>query len=134
MRSASRRSCGIGEGRGLVGTTAVESWGWGCRSRGAPPTALNFESQFDPIPSPRRRGARPPFASQATEQRVVRLAAGRPARLALPGPNPANDNSAAVVGFQVCAAFFCRLAWMRTGKGTARAASLLAPAASPYLR
>ena len=28
-------------------------------------------------------------------------AAGKPALLALPGPNPSNDNSAAVVAFQV---------------------------------
>ncbi|EFN55439.1 hypothetical protein CHLNCDRAFT_35384 [Chlorella variabilis] len=34
-------------------------------------------------------------------QRVVRLPRGRPALLAQPGPNPANDNSAVAVSFQV---------------------------------
>ena len=47
-----------------------------------------------------RCSAQPPFASQANEQRVVCLAPGRPALLTQPGPNPANDNSAAVVSFQ----------------------------------
>ncbi|PSC73920.1 Zinc-peroxisomal [Micractinium conductrix] len=48
-----------------------------------------------------RCASRPPFPSQLTEQRVVALGAGRPALLPQPGPNPANDNSAAVVAFQV---------------------------------
>lgn len=48
-----------------------------------------------------RVGARPPLPSQLNEQRVVVLAAGRPALLAMPGPNPSNDNSSTVVLFQV---------------------------------
>ena len=47
-----------------------------------------------------RCAAQPPFTSQLNEQRVVCLAPGRPALLTQPGPNPANDNSAAVVSFQ----------------------------------
>lgn len=48
-----------------------------------------------------RVGARPPLPSQLNEQRVVALSPGRPALLAMPGPNPSNDNSSAVVVFQV---------------------------------
>eukprot|EP00887_Chlorella_sp_A99_P007901 scaffold12.g7901.t1 len=48
-----------------------------------------------------RRGARPPFASQVSSARIVALQPGRPAQLTVPGPNPANDNSAVVVAFQV---------------------------------
>lgn len=48
-----------------------------------------------------RVGARPPLPSQLNEQRVVALAPGRPTLLSMPGPNPTNDNSAAVVVFQV---------------------------------
>jgi hypothetical protein len=47
-----------------------------------------------------RAAARPPFASQAPERRVVRLSRGVPVLLAEPGPNPANDNSAVLVAFQ----------------------------------
>ncbi|GAB4818102.1 hypothetical protein N2152v2_005148 [Parachlorella kessleri] len=45
--------------------------------------------------------SRPPLPSQAPEARVVRLRPGAPALLSLPGPNPANDNSAVVVAFQL---------------------------------
>lgn len=81
-------------------------------------------------PALRRRGARPPFASQAPEQRVVALARGRPARLARPGPNPGNDNSAAVVAFQAgggarAAEHCCRA--QRLAGGTAGCATALPP-------
>jgi hypothetical protein len=45
--------------------------------------------------------AQPPFPSQATEKRVVRLPPGRPALLPLPAPNEDNANSAVVLAFQV---------------------------------
>lgn len=64
-------------------------------------TLLSASVSPTPPPPPCRRGAQPPFASQACEQRVVALPRGRPALLALPGPNPANENSAALVAFQV---------------------------------
>ncbi|KAL4858339.1 Insulin-degrading enzyme-like 1 [Chlorella vulgaris] len=45
--------------------------------------------------------SQPPFPSQLPDARVVSLPPGRPALLSQPGPNPANDNLAAVVAFQV---------------------------------
>lgn len=48
--------------------------------------------------------AKPLLPSQQPEKRVVALQRGRPALLSLPGPNPANENSAALVYFQVVAA------------------------------
>lgn len=48
-----------------------------------------------------RCGSLPPFPSQAPEARVVRLRPGAPALLTQQAPNPANENSAAVVSFQL---------------------------------
>lgn len=45
--------------------------------------------------------ARPLFASQRPEKRVLRLRPGAPALLAQPVPNEANANSAVVLTFQV---------------------------------
>lgn len=45
--------------------------------------------------------AKPLFASQRPEKRVIRLPAGAPALLSVPGPNEANDNSAVVLIYQV---------------------------------
>lgn len=48
-----------------------------------------------------RRRCSPPPASQRDEARVVALPSPMRAVHAVPGPNPANDNSAVVVAFQV---------------------------------
>ena len=50
--------------------------------------------------------AKPLLPSQQPEKRVVALQRGRPALLSLPGPNPANENSASLVYFQVVAALY----------------------------
>lgn len=46
-------------------------------------------------------GSRAPTASQAHETRVVKLRPGNPVLLPRLGPNPANDNSAVVVSYQI---------------------------------
>ena len=43
----------------------------------------------------------PPAPSQAHEARVVKLTPGKPVLLPKMGPNPANDNSAVVIAFQI---------------------------------
>ena len=68
------------------------------------PWCLPLPRPFPPSPPPMlpcRCHTQPPFAAQLPAQRVVRLPRGRPALLAQPGPNPANDNSAVAVSFQV---------------------------------
>lgn len=48
-----------------------------------------------------RCASTPPLASQSHEMRVVRMPPGKRVLLRRPGPNPANDNSALVVAFQI---------------------------------
>ena len=43
----------------------------------------------------------PLFPSQQTELRVVKIPAGQPALLSMPVPNPANENSAIMISYQV---------------------------------
>lgn len=48
-----------------------------------------------------RLRSKPLFPSQQQEKRVIKLRPGQPALMALPVPNPDDDNSAVMVGFQV---------------------------------
>lgn len=69
--------------------------------------------------SPCRCGSQPPLPGQAAEARVVQLRPGAPALLSQLGPNPANDNSAVVVAFQVrlgVCAYVCPVAFCVRGK------------------
>ncbi len=58
-------------------------------------------SRRPPLPLQERRRAQPLLPSQRPSKRVVALRRGSEALLALPAPNPANENSAVLVYYQV---------------------------------